>query len=677
MWPPVRCTPLCPASKCAYRGQHHALILSLLKCTNGMYPPETGFTRCLDKYKKAKWFLRSPVPEKSEKLQFPLVHWACMLGKYKVLEYLVTERGFDLSVRGGKNQQGALHSLITHVSSCLHPKTSHENAANTFGGVFDVFLKYKTEAIHERDLNSKDTIFHVCAGRCSSDAIASFYLRVMLDKIKECDKISDDKRRDILTAVNTKGDTFLHLLVVDEKSVATLLYVVENFAEICDHMSKTKNNVGKTPRQIAVERQSIAILKALKAPDLVLNSLAKAVKSRKTNVCNNSLKGTLQSKKSRTGTEVQQNASPTVLLGEVSSSVENGAPPQETSSSRSLEQTPELSGDVSDKENSPSRPVENDGHGPANRQDESPSVFEDPATQNGAIEQPSKEESGKGNHCPSEVCKMHMHPVNIKKEAVDPTSPIKDPVTDTSHTFEPQSTALTIEPVGEPPTTAFEQLRTGKSVSSERPLEELRTSPPGAFPAKVKEEPKDVFKSIEVPFTSLETNRGGHKHQGPEAALSQNLASLVADVARQNAAVCSEENPARPSVVEDNVRNVFSAVSSLRKRSAPGTCGVRPPNKKRTRLDTMSSDSESDADIALDDDSDEETDSVEEDAGEIERDEEEDDESQRGESESLVVSICCLALVSNQNINAILLLKNRWHPAIFWLKGTKLFGHLQ
>ena len=281
VWPPTKCTPLCfkssGASGCSHAGKHHELILTLAKCSNGSEIRKTDFGKSLEKFIETKWLRTECVPEKNENTRFPLVHWACILGKYKPLEYLVSEKGFELTVKVGKNKQGPLHSMVQHLSSGLNPKSSKQYTGNMFGNLVDIFLKYVPEVLCEKDASLGDTILHFLARRCSSDPYSRMYLNILLAKIKESDKVTLEKVEEILSAVNKRGDTFLHLIVSDEESVDSLAYFIKHFSTVSEKISKAKNNFGKTPRQLAVEKKSFEMLRALGAPDVVINSLKKAV----------------------------------------------------------------------------------------------------------------------------------------------------------------------------------------------------------------------------------------------------------------------------------------------------------------------------------------------------------------------------------------------------------------
>ena len=256
---------------------HHEIIASLMKCSNTEEQGNADFKQCLDKHLAKKWLHSSCVPSKKGKPRFPLIHWVCILGKYRVLEYLVKEKGFDLSKKIGRNKDGPLHSMIRYLGSSLNPRSSSEYVGNIFLNIFAIFLKYMPEVLSEKDVKSHDTLLHFLARRCNMNPCSRLYLNVLLVKIKETSCIPPEKKDEILSAANKRGDTFLHLIVSDDSSANTVLYFVENFGITAQRLSKTWNTLHKTPRQIAVERRCLAMLRALGAPDAVFNSLSRGL----------------------------------------------------------------------------------------------------------------------------------------------------------------------------------------------------------------------------------------------------------------------------------------------------------------------------------------------------------------------------------------------------------------
>lgn len=276
----IDCTPLCTESRWSgitFPEVHHDLILSLMTCSNTYEIENTDFKKCLDKYATKKWLHSGCVASRRGKPRLPLVHWVCILGKYRILEYLVKEKGFNLSLKIGRNKEGPLHSMIRHLSSSLNPRSSTEYVGNIFLNVFDVFLRYTPEVLSEKDGKTHDTLLHFLARRCNMNPCSRLYLHILLVKIKEIPNIPSEKKDEILSAVNKRGNTFLHLVVSDDSSANTVTYFLENFATTAQRLSKTWNILRKTPRQIAVEKRCFAMLRALGAPDAVFNSLSRGL----------------------------------------------------------------------------------------------------------------------------------------------------------------------------------------------------------------------------------------------------------------------------------------------------------------------------------------------------------------------------------------------------------------
>ena len=278
--PLVSCTPLCSfvygSQGCPNAGNHHELIMTLADYSNTDDLEKTNFKKSFDKFKRTKWIRKNYVPEKDEKIHFPLVHWVCILGKYKLLEFLISECGFDITVKVGVSKQGPLHSAIRYLAEGLPPGSSKEYIETIFGNILDVFLKHAPEVLCEQDSRSGDTILHYLAKKCSSDPHSRMYLRICLVKIKEDNQLKLDKVKEILSTTNKTGNSFLHHLVLDEASVESLEHFAKNFPVITGELSKAKNSLGKSPRELALERKSIEMLRALGAPDLLIEGVKKA-----------------------------------------------------------------------------------------------------------------------------------------------------------------------------------------------------------------------------------------------------------------------------------------------------------------------------------------------------------------------------------------------------------------
>ncbi|PFX27128.1 uncharacterized protein LOC111328037 isoform X1 [Stylophora pistillata] len=68
------------------------------------------------------WHIHRDIPEPSSKLRFPIVHLACLLGKYKALEEL-SKIGFDPVIQTSETRETPLHMvmrLIRHFEGTMH-----------------------------------------------------------------------------------------------------------------------------------------------------------------------------------------------------------------------------------------------------------------------------------------------------------------------------------------------------------------------------------------------------------------------------------------------------------------------------------------------------------------------------------------------------------------------------
>lgn len=526
--------------------------MSLIKCRNNVEIGKTEFKKTLDKFAKTKWLYGDCVPDKNDKILFPLIHWACILGKYKVLEYLVSKRGFQLTVKRGENQEGPLFSMAQHFSFGVNPKSSNEDIQSMLGYIIDIFLKYVPEALCEKEISNDDSILHCCAKRCSSDPCSRAFLKILLLKIKESDKFSIEKEDIFLSTVNKKGDTFLHLMVVDEKSTETLNYLFGNFVSASEKLSKTKNNQGKTPRQIAVENRSFEMLRGLGAPDIVINSLKKAVSSGNPPKISSTAKNSPQEKE----------------RGSAKSAAKTSYQANGLSSSKDPNQSSET---LLSKTQTPVQETESTSTGD---QQEVRVIDADELQMEGlkmcSCDAPAAEVTEKPADC-NKPTKRTIEPFPQRYPAKDVT------------TMTPENPGATTEAATE---------------------NNVNTS----FSAVAKEVKMDVD-NVDGTLDLPEDKEANHIPSDCNVLLS--LSNTISSF--------SKEEPVKGS----------------QKRPAPGAGGARGPNKKRVRMELLSSDSESDAvedaDLVLDDDSDDDIESAAEEEGDDEEEEEEGEKEQEEE----------------------------------------------
>ena len=88
----VRCTPFC--SPCDKGYKHHELLVALLNTRDDC----VGFSddadhevlqHAIKKYKNKGWDINTEIQEENEEFRFPLLHWACVLGKIRTVRWLL------------------------------------------------------------------------------------------------------------------------------------------------------------------------------------------------------------------------------------------------------------------------------------------------------------------------------------------------------------------------------------------------------------------------------------------------------------------------------------------------------------------------------------------------------------------------------------------------------------
>ena len=84
----VRCTPYC--NPCGKGYKHHDLLTALLNTTpNSVYDEHSHLAKVVKKYVASGWDKNSVIMDKNEEFRFPMLHWACVLGKPRAVRWLL------------------------------------------------------------------------------------------------------------------------------------------------------------------------------------------------------------------------------------------------------------------------------------------------------------------------------------------------------------------------------------------------------------------------------------------------------------------------------------------------------------------------------------------------------------------------------------------------------------
>ena len=258
---------------------YHELYEALMKCTNH---PGSGSSNglqelgeCVDmKLRSTEWTWASPIASEYGTLWLPLVHWACLLGKFVALQWFKSNE-VDLSVRCSRGDEStnltALHSAIWFAKHDELPrfKKTGVKRAEVFGRVMDVVVEASPTILLETEEPSGDTILHVCSRIVPYDEkVAPECLKVIFQKLQSY-KVSYSLDIDaFLCQKNKDGETFLHLLV-KVGSRGTIFAIKETRSQCAEQWHRlcaAKDLSGKTPWDIAAENKTLAFLDVFKGP---------------------------------------------------------------------------------------------------------------------------------------------------------------------------------------------------------------------------------------------------------------------------------------------------------------------------------------------------------------------------------------------------------------------------
>ena len=87
----VRCTPFCRPCDKGYK--HHELLVALLNTRDEHGISEDAdhelLKQVIKRHKAKGWDINSEILEDNEEFRFPLLHWACVLGKIHTVRWLL------------------------------------------------------------------------------------------------------------------------------------------------------------------------------------------------------------------------------------------------------------------------------------------------------------------------------------------------------------------------------------------------------------------------------------------------------------------------------------------------------------------------------------------------------------------------------------------------------------
>ena len=219
------------------------------------------------------------LPDPVVSFKYPLIHWVCVLGKYKVLEKLASVKEFNLGVQSERTGETGLHRMLLSLDRAMVRKKS---PTKTIMEVFSKTLRTLTDnlpSIYTICNKEGDTPFHClakvildCTGELERMNTYEGYFQHLvkeLTRLRTSGKLTPEIVREILLKSNNSQETFLHILAcrhgVGHRVIKSVLKNIDS--EIMAVLKETVNAEGKTPSDLAEDLCSYEMAAILRPRD--------------------------------------------------------------------------------------------------------------------------------------------------------------------------------------------------------------------------------------------------------------------------------------------------------------------------------------------------------------------------------------------------------------------------
>ena len=266
-------TLFCPEN-CAVK--HNEMIMALCAISDdSRKPPDLGALKvALYSHLQTGWNAQSSVPDALTEFQFPLVHWACVLGRTQVLSWLLSKMKFKAFVVAERTGESGLHRalrLLHRVRSRDVTPRSVDFICSKFSLVLYSLTEQDPSGLFLKDKVQGNSAFHLCALCISQQEAVSneleYYencmknLLIRVTSLQTMERLPKDALHMAVNERNNLGETILHILARSNISAKTVKYLLSDYREIVNKC--TKNNEGKTPLDIAQDHKADLIEREL------------------------------------------------------------------------------------------------------------------------------------------------------------------------------------------------------------------------------------------------------------------------------------------------------------------------------------------------------------------------------------------------------------------------------
>ena len=245
--------PFCDQS---CKDEHNQLILSLSRCSNNQSSKEMDqFREDLDRYlgnlegaareRRANADLEEPLCD------FPIVHWACVLGKHAALEEMINRGGFNLSTKCKATGETALQRAVQCLDRGMG-SPAVEKVSEVFSKILRILAASK-DIFQKVDRNGF-TVFHTVAMEMTKYTQKFPYLKEYLQQMLA--NLSKSSAEEVLKVLGRKTQgkqNFVHILAsVGKDSNGSIKKILEDIdSGIVHELLSGKDCLDETPQEIA------------------------------------------------------------------------------------------------------------------------------------------------------------------------------------------------------------------------------------------------------------------------------------------------------------------------------------------------------------------------------------------------------------------------------------------
>lgn len=277
-------TVFCPES-CSAR--HNEMILALSACSeDGRKPADLAPLKvALYSHLQDGWNAQSNVPDTLPEFRFPLVQWACVLGKTQVLSWLLTKMKFKAFVTAERTGETGLHRALRLLhkvrSRDITPRSVHFICSN-FNLIVDTLTEQDPHGLFLKDKVQGNSVFHMCAlcisqqeSVCSELDYYEYCMKILLQRVtalQTMEKLPTEALQRALNSKNDRGETILHILARNNISINTVKYLLSDYKEVLKKL--IKNHEKATPLDVARDREADLVEKELASEGQGVEQLA-------------------------------------------------------------------------------------------------------------------------------------------------------------------------------------------------------------------------------------------------------------------------------------------------------------------------------------------------------------------------------------------------------------------